>query len=635
MLPLLVRLVGARARARVAQGGVKTAAIAAPARGRTQPASTQYPGGNRRTHSGSIRQTGDPGPVDRMNSLSTQDKDNGATATELFDEHGEEEEEEEEEEPGFRGTDEMRFGVKYIGMVELPHYIREAIEAHVRPLDKKALRHDYLRLADSIRSMNAITPRGKGGGKKAAEQREEDLMAGRNSHDEDPEGGVRRRKKGSPKPHKMFKPLPGEHVDVIVPGQRPAPQSLVRPSIRLKPHVLEFGRYETDAYVATVVPATYGPIFNVLLELADRLPGFSPASVLDFGCGPAPVLWAAQEIWGPVGRYLGVDVSEEMLQCAESLVAGVPRHRRAQNIEFARYLAPFPTATTSTSTDSSGNPDAGGTSRFDLVVAAFTLSDLPSDAMRKSTVETLWRRTRDTLVLIDRGSPNSARMVGEARTQLLELERAAAAAAGGSSKAAPPSSGEPTVDIHTFAPFANDLPDPTDRTTAWIHFSQRIQRPMCTMLTKKSKTNVEDLRYTYVVMRRGQRPPPAAQAENEPPAGPRGSRTPVPRAQLARAAHHWARAVLPPIKRKGHVIVDVATREGALQRWTFTRSHDRTAYRDARKARWGDLIPHLPKLVDQRPQFKAAAMPAEAGGGSRRARRSHCAAPAASRPRKK
>ncbi|KAJ2683635.1 37S ribosomal protein S22, partial [Coemansia sp. RSA 1285] len=260
---------------------------------------------------------------------------------------------------------------------------------------------------------------------------------------------------------------------------------------------------------------------------------------------------------------------------------------------------------------------------------------------------TLWRRTSDTLVLIDRGSPNAARMIGDARTQLLALERAAAAAAAASSGgSAEPPAGEPVVDVHTFAPFANDLPDPTDRTTAWIHFSQRIQRPMCTMLAKKSKTNVEDLRYTYVVMRRGQRPPPpppaaAIQArEEEASAALRGSsrRAPVPRDQLARAAHHWARAVLPPIKRKGHVIVDVVTREAALQRWTFTRSHDRSAYRDARKARWGDLIPHLPKLVDHRPQFKVPSVQAEAGGGgSRRARRSDYAAPAAaaSRPGKK
>ncbi|KAJ2554724.1 37S ribosomal protein S22 [Coemansia sp. RSA 1933] len=464
-----------------------------------------------------------------------------------------------------RGTDEMRFGSKYMGMVELPPYIRNAIESYVDPMDKKSLRYDYLRLADSVRSLNSTTPRGKGKGKVAAEQREEDLLGARSRKLED-------HITGSLAPYKTLKPLPGEHIETIVPGKRPAPESLVRPSTHIKPHTLEMGRYETFAYVATFAPATYGPIFNVLSELADRLPGFAPESVLDFGAGPAPVLWAAQEIWPQFRRYLGVDISEEMLQSAEALLTSVPPELRAKEIEFARYLAPV--------------PSEGTGSMFDLVVSAFTLSDLPSDAVRKSTIETLWQRTRDTLVLIDRGSPDSARMINEARMHLIELEKTS----GGS--------GDP--DIHTFAPFANDFADPTNGTSAWIHFSQRIQRPMCSMLTKKSKSNIEDLRYSYIIMRRGQRPPPIDTL----PSSSDSETQAKSKDQLSREAHHWARAILPPIKRKGHVIIDVVTPQGSIERWTFTRSHNKLAYRDARKASWGDLIPHAPKTIVVRPQFK-------------------------------
>jgi ribosomal protein RSM22 (predicted rRNA methylase) len=49
------------------------------------------------------------------------------------------------------------------------------------------------------------------------------------------------------------------------------------------------------------------------------------------------------------------------------------------------------------------------------------------------------------------------------------------------------------------------------------------------------------------------------------------------------------RTVLPPIKRRGHVIFDLCTPEGKIERWTVPRSFSRQAYRDARKARWGDL----------------------------------------------
>ncbi|KAJ1792894.1 37S ribosomal protein S22 [Coemansia sp. RSA 2399] len=490
----------------------------------------------------------------------------------------------------------MRFGCKYMGMVELPQYVRDAIEAYVLPMDKKSLRYDYFRLADSVRSLNSMTPRGKGKGKAAAEQRAKDRLGVNGNEHEDNEMGSLAR-------HKLLKPLPGEHVGVIIPGKRPAPESLVRPSTRLKPHTVEFGKFETAAYVAAFVPATYGPIFNVLTELADRLPGFAPQSVLDFGAGPAPVLWAAQEIWPQFGRYLGIDVSEDMLQSAEALLTSVPHDLRAKEIEFERYLAPLPTdapdgSSSSPSSAQNGSPAKG---TFDLVVSAFTLSDLPSDAIRKSTVEMLWQRTRDTLVLIDRGSPDSSRMISEARTQLIDLERA--------NQNKSDSGG-----VYTLAPFANDLPDPTGGTLAWIHFSQRIQRPMCTMLTKKSKSNVEDLRYSYIIMRRGQRPPLEAPADSkqigittEHPHSDAYQPTGVRRKskdQLSREAHHWARAILPPIKRKGHVTVDVLTVENAIERWTFTKSHDKQAYRDLRKASWGDLIPHAPKTVAVRPHFK-------------------------------
>ena len=49
------------------------------------------------------------------------------------------------------------------------------------------------------------------------------------------------------------------------------------------------------------------------------------------------------------------------------------------------------------------------------------------------------------------------------------------------------------------------------------------------------------------------------------------------------------RTVLPPIKRRGHVILDLCTPSGRIERWTVPKSFSKQAYRDARKSRWGDL----------------------------------------------
>jgi ribosomal protein RSM22 (predicted rRNA methylase) len=49
------------------------------------------------------------------------------------------------------------------------------------------------------------------------------------------------------------------------------------------------------------------------------------------------------------------------------------------------------------------------------------------------------------------------------------------------------------------------------------------------------------------------------------------------------------RTILEPVKRKGHVLVDVCTPAGSYERWMVKRKCGTQAYRDARKARWGDL----------------------------------------------
>ena len=49
------------------------------------------------------------------------------------------------------------------------------------------------------------------------------------------------------------------------------------------------------------------------------------------------------------------------------------------------------------------------------------------------------------------------------------------------------------------------------------------------------------------------------------------------------------RLIVPPLKRKGHIILDLCTPSGTFERWTVPRSHGKQAFRDARKSNWGDL----------------------------------------------
>lgn len=95
------------------------------------------------------------------------------------------------------------------------------------------------------------------------------------------------------------------------------------------------------------------------------------------------------------------------------------------------------------------------------------------------------------------------------------------------------------------------------------------------MKTKHSKHNAEDSKYSYVVIRRGKRPATDDIMENQ--------------------SYEWPRIIQPPLKKNGHVVMDVCSKEGEIQRMTIPKSQGKIPYRDARKAAWGDLFPHNSK----------------------------------------
>lgn len=51
----------------------------------------------------------------------------------------------------------------------------------------------------------------------------------------------------------------------------------------------------------------------------------------------------------------------------------------------------------------------------------------------------------------------------------------------------------------------------------------------------------------------------------------------------------WPRIISQPIKRKGHVILDLCAPSGKLEKWTIPKSFSKEIYHDARKAMKGDL----------------------------------------------
>src|SRR5436190_9468808 len=52
-----------------------------------------------------------------------------------------------------------------------------------------------------------------------------------------------------------------------------------------------------EAYAAVRMPATFAAAGRAIAAGAERLPGFTPTSLLDLGAGPGSATWAATAAW--------------------------------------------------------------------------------------------------------------------------------------------------------------------------------------------------------------------------------------------------------------------------------------------------------------------------------------------------
>ncbi len=86
------------------------------------------------------------------------------------------------------------------------------------------------------------------------------------------------------------------------------------------------------------------------------------------------------------------------------------------------------------------------------------------------------------------------------------------------------------------------------------------------MRMRQSKLNFDDVRYSYVVLRKGDRP---EYEENA-----------------------WGRIVMAPLKRDSHVNLDVCSPNGNFERMVIGKRHGKQIYYDARKSKLNDLWPH-------------------------------------------
>jgi ribosomal protein RSM22 (predicted rRNA methylase) len=273
---------------------------------------------------------------------------------------------------------------------------------------------------------------------------------------------------------------------------------------------------ETDAlaYALARMPATYAAVTASLNALREITPDFAPKNLLDVGAGPGTASWAAAEAFSSLSHFTLVDANGALRALALDLLHGGARLRE---LEYRSGEARAALA---------------GSQAADLVVASYVIGEL-NETERRMLADALWAKTRDTLLVVEPGTPAGYQRIIALREQLI---------ASGAHVAAP-------------CPHQEKCPlRPPD----WCHFTQRLPRLQAHKQIKGAELPFEDEKFSYVAL----------------------TRAPV--------TSHPARVLAQPDVGKGEVTAKLCTPTGVAITKVPRRS--KADFARARRWRWGDAV---------------------------------------------
>jgi ribosomal protein RSM22 (predicted rRNA methylase) len=262
------------------------------------------------------------------------------------------------------------------------------------------------------------------------------------------------------------------------------------------------------------MPATYAAVTASLNALVEIRPGFAPASLLDVGAGPGTATWAAAEAFSSLQNFALLDANTALRTLALELSHD---SHRLRDMAYRRGEARV------------GLADAEAA---DLVVASYMIGEI-TEAERKALADLMWAKTRDTLLVVEPGTP-----AGYARIIALRAQLIASGA-------------------HVVAPCPHDGQCPL-AAPDWCHFTQRLPRSRAHKQLKSAELPFEDEKFAYVALTR------------EP------------------AAAHPDRVLAQPVVGKVEVTAKLCTADGLAI--TKVPRRDKTGYARARRWRWGDAV---------------------------------------------
>jgi ribosomal protein RSM22 (predicted rRNA methylase) len=275
-------------------------------------------------------------------------------------------------------------------------------------------------------------------------------------------------------------------------------------------------RSEADAlaYALARMPATYAAMSASLNALHEIRPDFAPTSLLDVGAGPGTATWAAAAAFPSLTSLALLDSNSALRALALDLGGDSTRLRKiTYQLGEARAMI-------------------ADSEAADLVIASYMIGEI-GDAERTALAEVMWAKTRDTLLIVEPGTPAGYGRIISLRRQLI---------AAGANVAAP-------------CPHDRECPLPAPD---WCHFTQRLPRSRAHKQLKSAELPYEDEKFSYVALTR------------------------------APSARHPARVIAQPVVTKVAVTARLCTDQGILNASATRRQ--KAAYQRFKKIAWGDAI---------------------------------------------
>lgn len=370
---------------------------------------------------------------------------------------------------------------------------------------------------------------------------------------------------------------------------------------------------EADAFIAGFLPPAYASIAASLREVRKRSGSDwlqsklkdGGLSVLDAGSGGAGLVAWNQIIkaeWDLLKEKGEVNGEEPPGKRTVIVGSDRLRHRLKTFLHNTTFLPRLPDY------EHSGEMrgqhlDAPATPQprksYDVIIASHLFLQEQQDHYRQAILNNLWSllsKDGGVLIVLEKAHPRGFEAVAHVRDTILKQFLL-------------PQSGEPELPAeeqefnpayqrerengHIIAPCTNHGACPMYQTPGksrgrqdYCHFSQRFVRPtFYSRMLGSAANNQGEVEFSYVAIRRGLPKPDQTtgkEAVERAFAGYQDS-------DVKPDMQTLPRLVLPPLKRKGHVTLDLCTPEGKLERWTVPKSFSKLAYHDARKSSWGDL----------------------------------------------